>query len=272
MERWIQSCRHELLDRMLIWDQAQLLHALHEYERHHNAHRPHRGISNARPLHPLPDRSPIQTRSHTSTSADVTAWAASCTSMNMLHDLHGRLIRHPQQQWLTETQALAQATGSAQDQAHATVGFGQLAWLRGDHDDAARLMEERLPTLRRLGDQRCTGRALYLLGQRSHEQRQPDRAEQQLAASVQAIVLAGESFVLVDALEALAAVHADQGRFRHAATLLGTAHTSRASASAHMRPLHPPDGQLRRSLVHALAAAFDTAHTEGQRLAPTQAL
>jgi transposase len=55
MERWIQSCRHELLDRTLIWNQAHLLHALHEYERHHNAHRPHRGISNARPLHPLPE-------------------------------------------------------------------------------------------------------------------------------------------------------------------------------------------------------------------------
>jgi transposase len=55
MERWIQSCRHELLDRMLIWNQVHLLHALREYERHHNRHRPHRGISNARPLTPLPD-------------------------------------------------------------------------------------------------------------------------------------------------------------------------------------------------------------------------
>ena len=55
MERWIQSRRHELLDRMLIWDQAHLLHALHQYERHHNARRPHRGISNARALQPLPE-------------------------------------------------------------------------------------------------------------------------------------------------------------------------------------------------------------------------
>src|SRR6266540_3887206 len=55
MERWIQSCRHELLDRTLIGNQRHLLHALHEYERHHNVHRPHRGISNARPLHPLPN-------------------------------------------------------------------------------------------------------------------------------------------------------------------------------------------------------------------------
>jgi hypothetical protein len=55
MERWIQACRHELLDRTLIWNQAHLLHALREYERHHNRHRPHRGIANARPLQPLPE-------------------------------------------------------------------------------------------------------------------------------------------------------------------------------------------------------------------------
>jgi transposase InsO family protein len=54
MERWIQTCRHELLDRTLIWNQAHLMHALRQYERHYNEHRPHRGINNARPLHPLP--------------------------------------------------------------------------------------------------------------------------------------------------------------------------------------------------------------------------
>jgi putative transposase len=54
MERWIQSCGHELLDRTLIWNQAHLLRALREYERHNSTHRPHRGIANARPLHPLP--------------------------------------------------------------------------------------------------------------------------------------------------------------------------------------------------------------------------
>ncbi|WP_043541910.1 integrase core domain-containing protein [Salinispora pacifica] len=53
MERWIQACRHELLDRALIWNHAHLLHALRKYEHHHNQHRPHRGIANARPLRPL---------------------------------------------------------------------------------------------------------------------------------------------------------------------------------------------------------------------------
>jgi hypothetical protein len=55
MERWIQTCRRELLDRTLIWNQAHLLHALRNYERHYNEHRPHRGISNSRPLQALPE-------------------------------------------------------------------------------------------------------------------------------------------------------------------------------------------------------------------------
>ncbi len=53
-ERWIQTCRHELLDRTLIWNQRHLLHALREYERFYNHHRPHQGIANARPVQPLP--------------------------------------------------------------------------------------------------------------------------------------------------------------------------------------------------------------------------
>ena len=57
MERWIQSCRRELLDRTLIWNQRHLLHTLREFEQFYNSHRPHQGIANTRPLHPLP--SPI---------------------------------------------------------------------------------------------------------------------------------------------------------------------------------------------------------------------
>ncbi|MFE9009201.1 integrase core domain-containing protein [Streptomyces sp. NPDC007875] len=54
MERWIQTCRRELLDRTLIWNQRHLLHTLREFEQIYNRHRPHQGIANARPLHPPP--------------------------------------------------------------------------------------------------------------------------------------------------------------------------------------------------------------------------
>ncbi len=54
MERWVQTCRRELLDRTLIWNHRHLLHALREFEEHYNSHRPHQGIANARPLQPPP--------------------------------------------------------------------------------------------------------------------------------------------------------------------------------------------------------------------------
>ncbi|MFB4299132.1 hypothetical protein [Actinomadura sp. NTSP31] len=50
----MQTCRRELLDHTLIWNQRHLLHALREFETFYNQHRPHQGIANARPLKPLP--------------------------------------------------------------------------------------------------------------------------------------------------------------------------------------------------------------------------
>ena len=54
MERWIGSCRRELLDRTLIWNQRHLMIVLREYEDFYNAHRPHRALTQAAPLRPLP--------------------------------------------------------------------------------------------------------------------------------------------------------------------------------------------------------------------------
>ena len=61
MERWVQTCRRELLDRTLIWNQAHLLHALREFEQFYNSHRPHQGIANAWPLRALPSPIPEPT-------------------------------------------------------------------------------------------------------------------------------------------------------------------------------------------------------------------
>src|SRR6266568_2780957 len=54
-ERWIGGCRRELLDRALVWNQTHLRRILREYETHHNQHRPHRSLSGAAPLKPLPE-------------------------------------------------------------------------------------------------------------------------------------------------------------------------------------------------------------------------
>jgi hypothetical protein len=53
MERWIDSARRELLDRTLAWNQRHPMTVLREYEDYYT-HRPHRALSQAAPLRPLP--------------------------------------------------------------------------------------------------------------------------------------------------------------------------------------------------------------------------
>jgi putative transposase len=55
MERWVQTCRHELLDRTLIWNERHLRHCLRQFEVHHNAQRPHQAMNQAAPLRAVPE-------------------------------------------------------------------------------------------------------------------------------------------------------------------------------------------------------------------------
>jgi putative transposase len=55
MERWVQTCRHELLDRTLIWNERHLRHCLRQFELHYNEHRPHQAMRQAAPLRAVPE-------------------------------------------------------------------------------------------------------------------------------------------------------------------------------------------------------------------------
>ncbi|MFI6396232.1 integrase core domain-containing protein [Nonomuraea sp. NPDC050547] len=55
MERWVQTCRRELLDRCLLWNERHLRNALAEYERFYNEHRAHQALGQAAPLRAVPD-------------------------------------------------------------------------------------------------------------------------------------------------------------------------------------------------------------------------
>jgi len=56
-ERFVATIRRQLLDRIPITNQRHAAALLREFECHYNDHRPHQGITNGRPLCPLP--SPI---------------------------------------------------------------------------------------------------------------------------------------------------------------------------------------------------------------------
>jgi hypothetical protein len=100
MERWIQTCRRELLDRTLVWNQTHLLHALRQYERTTTSIDPIAASVTQDHCDHCPNRSPIQPTSRIPRSSDETDSAASSTNTNMLHDLHGRGFRHPQRSGL----------------------------------------------------------------------------------------------------------------------------------------------------------------------------
>jgi hypothetical protein len=55
MERWVGSCRREILDRTLVWNLPHLQRVLAEYEDHYNRHRPHRALQQASPRRGLPE-------------------------------------------------------------------------------------------------------------------------------------------------------------------------------------------------------------------------
>jgi rhodanese-related sulfurtransferase len=98
MKRWVQTCRHELLDRSLIWNQHHLRRSLHQFENHYNQHRPHQATHQAAPLRAVPARSSIPIESHTWISADTTASAAPLTSTGLPLEQHERNYRQAQVQ------------------------------------------------------------------------------------------------------------------------------------------------------------------------------
>ncbi|MGN9788485.1 hypothetical protein ACTMTF_44260 [Nonomuraea sp. ZG12] len=65
MERWVQSCRRELLDRCLVENECHLRHAPRKYEHFYNQHRAHQALNQAAPLRPAPLRSSIPGESPT---------------------------------------------------------------------------------------------------------------------------------------------------------------------------------------------------------------
>ncbi|GAA3615581.1 hypothetical protein GCM10022419_121080 [Nonomuraea rosea] len=91
MERWVQSCRHELLDRCLVWNECHLRHALREYDLFYNGHRAHQALAQAAAVgHGIVDHPD----DHRIVGIEVSALAGGGTSPRNLA-LYERLGQHP---------------------------------------------------------------------------------------------------------------------------------------------------------------------------------
>jgi putative transposase len=54
IERWFGTLRRELLDRTIVWNEAQLRRLVIDYVDHYNRHRPHRSLCQQPPDPPAP--------------------------------------------------------------------------------------------------------------------------------------------------------------------------------------------------------------------------
>ncbi|MFC8125898.1 integrase core domain-containing protein [Streptomyces sp. NPDC057302] len=90
MERWVQTCRHELLDRTLIWNERHLHHALHQFELHYNLHRPHQATE--RTMGMLSRVSPLWNRA-SSSSGRSGRWGVSVVGPLDLTKVSGSLLQ-----------------------------------------------------------------------------------------------------------------------------------------------------------------------------------
>jgi putative transposase len=59
VERWIQSIKHECLDRFIVFGQRHLAHLVREYVRYYHEHRPHQALGNE-PLTPTDSPAPSE--------------------------------------------------------------------------------------------------------------------------------------------------------------------------------------------------------------------
>jgi hypothetical protein len=92
MERWIQPCRHELLDRTLLWNQTHLLHAYASTNATITIIVLTEASETPDRCGRYPNRSPIPRHSPVRASTDTIASAASSTNTIMRHDLRGRVF------------------------------------------------------------------------------------------------------------------------------------------------------------------------------------
>ena len=97
MERWIQSCRHELLDRMLVWNQFHFSSMPCASTSSITTRIVHIGESRTPdPYACCHPRSPSPPRPRASPSAGATDSAGSSTNTSMPRDQRGRRFRHMQ--------------------------------------------------------------------------------------------------------------------------------------------------------------------------------
>jgi DNA-binding CsgD family transcriptional regulator/tetratricopeptide (TPR) repeat protein len=145
------------------------------------------------------------------------------------------------------------------------LGAGLAHGALGDPVEARRCLEETLLITRRSGDRRTRSAAMVELARLDRRRGNDDKAVQALLVALETYDEIGDVVGVLDALEALAATRAAQGRYPVAARLLGAADSARRALGS----LPPSESRIERDesmaagIAHMGSEAWRQAWDEG---------
>jgi predicted ATPase len=170
--------------------------------------------------------------------------------------------------WLAESRSLAERTDSQWELAHVSLNEADLAWFRGDHDQANGSFLDLLGTFRRMGDPRCTSRCLLGLGRVAIGCGEDEAAVARLRESADLAERLTYSLGVATALRLLAEIDERTGDPEQAARLLGRADAAAASLDPPRRAGLPDADGLRRRLAERLGDRAAVLTREGYDVTP----
>lgn len=166
-------------------------------------------------------------------------------------------------EWLTRSLALSRQGRSPHGEAHALLFLARLASEKGDFDRATPMIDAALPVFRRLGDQRCVGRALFERARLAYVRDDVEAALSALGDCIRATERVGNHATATSALELCAMLLFDSGAIEEAATVLGSADAHRVRAGVQTVRNLPVSEDLRRLLEGGDGASLLDAYRQG---------
>lgn len=170
--------------------------------------------------------------------------------------------------WVADSLAVLEDLGTFHDVAHCLLEVGRIARRRGLHDEARQALEQAVERMRRIGDERCTGRALGLLAVVLMEASELDKAAVIARAGMQIGAGLAEKQTIRLSMAALAGVASKKGDLAEAVLLYGaTDHLGRTL----QLPQSEQTSQLREEQLTALRSAmapedYEAAWRRGQSM------
>lgn len=126
------------------------------------------------------------------------------------------------------------------------------------------MIDAALPVFRRLGDQRCVGRALFERARSSHVSGDVEAALSTLGDCIRATERVGNHATATSALELCAIMLFDSGAVAEAASVLGSADAHRVRAGVQAARSLPVSEDLRRLLEGGHGASLLEAYRRGE--------